>query len=88
MMKISAINLSIIKNNITSSKTLMIPNGIKATKCFIIIHIKITIIKGIARIPSIKKEIQLNMLVKIALIMYTTYRVPSNKVHKNPKFTN
>lgn len=54
MMKISAINLSTIINNITSSITLMILNGIKATKCFIIIHIKITIIKGIARIPSIK----------------------------------
>jgi len=56
MMKISAINLSIIKNNITSSKTLMIPNGIEATKYFIIIHITITKIKGIARIPSIKRN--------------------------------
>lgn len=56
MMKISAINLSTIINNITSSITLMILNGIKATKCFIIIHIKITIIKGIARIPSIKRN--------------------------------
>ena len=56
MMKISAINLSTIINNVTSSITLMILNGIKATKCFIIIHIKITIIKGIARIPSIKRN--------------------------------
>ena len=56
MMKIRAINLRTIINNITSSKTLKILNGIKATKCFIIIHIKITIIKGIARIPSIKRN--------------------------------
>lgn len=56
MMKISVMNLSTIINNITSRKTLMILNGIKATKCFIIIHIKITIIKGIARIPSIKRN--------------------------------
>lgn len=56
MMTISVMNLSTIINNITSRKTLMILNGIKATKCFIIIHIKITIIKGIARIPSIKRN--------------------------------
>lgn len=56
MMKISVMNLSTKINNITSRKTLMILNGIKATKCFIIIHIKITIIKGIARIPSIKRN--------------------------------